>query len=308
MDPVTLVIVLGIVGAGAFLLTRPAALPPLGTPGNPLTPGPGQGVSAPPLSVTAGTGSGPGTQGSTVAAIVSAGGAAAVAAIPLITGTGVAAGAAAGGAAAAGTAGTSTTATAGTAGAGAGISAATAAITAGVGVAVTIFVILWNKHLARVKQAKDENSAMNLGVDGFDSDLKQVNAAWNAGQLDMNTAISASQQVLAQWWALVTPHIQPGRNGCGGGNGCATVIAQGNALIAKGKDSCNDYPGSAIGAVCCVGCFALHQAIYGNADGSIPGVVKVLQQGGGVTQIPKVFPSKYGGLTRAAYSLTWNHA
>jgi len=187
--------------------------------------------------------------------------------------------------------------------------AAAGAAVAGIGAVVAIGAALYAAHLARVRQAKDENSAVNLGVQGFDSDLKQVNAAYNARQIDAASAISLVKQILANYWALVTPHIQPGRNGCGGGNGCPPWPASGNGCSGS------------IGAACCVGCYDLaggaQPATLAASDGGdgvnpyyfgIGGTIAVLQHGGGPVAYQYVYGSKYGGQNRPGYRLNWVQA
>jgi hypothetical protein len=188
--------------------------------------------------------------------------------------------------------------------------AAAGAAIAGIGAVVAIGAALWLAHEQRVKQAKDENSAVNLGVTGLDADLRTVNQAYNARQLDPQSAIQLLNQIMQHYWALVTPHIQPGRNGCAGGNGCPPVT------------SSNPCSGS-IGAACCVGCYNLvGQNEYASAQAlgaanavggqgyyiGIKGAIVVISHGGGVSLMQKVFASKYGGRDREAYVLTWNQS
>ena len=184
--------------------------------------------------------------------------------------------------------------------------AAAGAAVAGIGAAVAIAAALYAAHVARTKQAKDENSAMNIGVQGYDSDMKQVNAAYNSRQIDANAAISLCKQILANYWALVTPHIQPGRNGCGGGGNCPPWPASGNGCSGS------------IGAACCVGCYDLaggpNAAVLAATDGGdgvnhyyfgTGGTIAVLQHGGGPVAYQHVFGSKYGGKDRPGYRLNW---
>ena len=160
--------------------------------------------------------------------------------------------------------------------------AAAGAALAGVGVAAGIFAALWSAHLKRASQAKDENSAMNAGVQGWDADIRTINQAYNAHQIDHATAIKAIQQEMYQYWQLVTPHIQPGRNGCQGGAYCPPGVA---------------HCSGSYGAACCVGC----DDLLNSANNAIA----ALQQGGGSSQVLVVVGSKYGGIGRPAYSLNW---
>lgn len=182
--------------------------------------------------------------------------------------------------------------------------AALGAATAGVGAVVGIFAALWSAHEKRIAQAKNENAAVNVGVQGFDQDIRLVNAQYNAGQIDAQTAIRALQQILAQFWALTTPQIQPGRDGCSGGQACGTM----QQVLASGKQPCS----GSIGAACCVGCAPLYYSLYaiGNEAGVNPsgaGAVTVLQHGGGTSVVKTVYGNKYGVVTRNGYSLIWGH-
>lgn len=183
---------------------------------------------------------------------------------------------------------------------GALVGAAAGAAVAGVGVVVAIAAALYAAHVQRKKEATDENSAMNLGVQGYDSALRQVNAAYIARQITATEAIQLCQQIMSNYWAEVTPHMQPGRNGCQGGQSCPPWPASGNGCTGN------------IGAACCVGCYDLvggHEPAnfsgVGNMYFGILGTIAVLQQGGGQVYYQPVYPSKYGGKQRAAYTLTW---
>lgn len=175
----------------------------------------------------------------------------------------------------------------------------TGTVLAGVGAAIVsaIGISLLAAHQQRKKQATNENSAMNLGVTGFDRDLKVVNEAFNSGQINQVQAIQLVQQIMKQYWDLVAAHIQPGRNGCAGGSACATTVRRPA-----------NYCSGNIGAACCVGCLDLYDSIYGtlysSAEGGTPGVLYAIRNGGD-SYILKVFGSKYGGITREGYHLMW---
>jgi type II secretory pathway pseudopilin PulG len=185
--------------------------------------------------------------------------------------------------------------------------AAAGAAVAGIGAVVAIAAALWAAHLQRQKQAKDENSAMNLGIVGFDHDIQMVNAAYNARRISASDAISLVRQLFNNYWALVTPHIQPGRNGCVGGSACPPWPAKGSGCSGN------------IGAACCVGCYDLagsDQAhVFSSTEGGdgatafyygAAGTIAALQVGGGVVLYQAVYPSKYGGKSRPAYKLAWS--
>lgn len=183
--------------------------------------------------------------------------------------------------------------------------AAAGAAVAGIGAAVAIAAALYMAHLQRVKQAKDENSAMNLGVQGVDSEMKQINAAYNSHQISAADTLNLLSQVMQHYWQLVGPHIQPGRNGCSTGAACPPWHT-------------NACSGS-IGAACCVGCYDLaggpNPAVlnsFDGGDGSTPfyfgvqGAMVAVQHGGHLqTCMQGVVASKYGGANRNGYRLTW---
>jgi len=209
-----------------------------------------------------------------------------------------------------------------TAGAGVGIAAATApanlvalgltgaaagAAVAGIGAVVAIAAALWAAHEARVKQAQDENSAMNLGVQGVDKELAVINQAYNAHQISASDAIHLLSSTMSHYWALVSPHIQPGRNGCQGGTSCPPWPASGNGCSGS------------IGAACCVGCYDLaggpSPAVLAPIEGGdgvtpmyfgVEGAILAVQHGGNMrTSMQQVVASKYGGKNRPGYQLTW---
>jgi hypothetical protein len=166
-------------------------------------------------------------------------------------------------------------------------------IGAGVGLVVGLIGGLLAGHELRAKQAKNENSAVNIAVSGFDSDLKQVWQAYKAGQISATDAANAIEQgVMPGYWTVVGPQIQPGRNGCSNGMSCPVET--------PGKQPCV----GSIGAGCCVACYQLEPGITGPN-----GVLAALQGASGSTQgpyvaeIPKVSGSSYGTSNRGAYTL-----
>lgn len=288
-------IILGVLGVGAFLVLgqKANALVTPATPaGSTLPVNPVGGI---PTSAS----SGQGTQGAIVTSLVGAGAAVATPILATTLTSGAAAGTAA---AAAGTsAGTSGAGTAAGAGAAGGAGIATAAITAGVGAVVTIFAILWGKHKQREAQAKNENQAMNIGVAGFDQDIRLINSDYLAHKIDPQTAIAAIQQALAQFAALCAPKIQPDRNGCGmQANGSVTSAITTDALYKMNADGKDHYCQGNIGAACCVYVTSLRP--------SAEVAIKAIQAGGGTSLVHKVYGSKYGGNTREAYNLNWSRS
>lgn len=167
-------------------------------------------------------------------------------------------------------------------------------IGAGVAVAIGLVAGLLAAHAQRMKQAKDENSSVNIGIQGFDADLKQIQQAFDSGQADLSTAIQGAQVALQSFWAITTPHIQPGRNGCAGGAGC------------PGQAVPVNYCQGSIGAACCVGCGSIARSINGP-----DGVIAALQgqstdpSGPTTARIYQVYSSKYGTSGRGEYTITF---
>jgi hypothetical protein len=165
-------------------------------------------------------------------------------------------------------------------------------IGAAVGAIIGIVAGLMAAHELRVKQAKNENAAVNLGVPGFDQGLHQLQQAYKAGTISATDVQQALSVLLQNFWAEVAPNIQPGRNGCSNGSTCPVEI--------PGKQPCQGN----IGAACCVGCYPLTQSIT-NPDGVLAALAGQSTSKGGpfTAQIMAVGASKYGTSYRAPYSL-----
>lgn len=150
-------------------------------------------------------------------------------------------------------------------------------------------------HEQRAKQAHDENSAMNIGVQSFDSDVQTINQAYKAGQIDANGAIQGVQTALQGYWTIVGPHIQPGRNGCNTGTSCPPPSP-------PGVNPCH----GSIGASCCVGCFNLLDALE-QPDGLLAAIngQSTNPSGKYVARVTQVYGSSYGGQARAEYTVDW---
>lgn len=171
-------------------------------------------------------------------------------------------------------------------------------IGAGVGALVGLIAGLLAGHEQRKKQAQNENSAMNIGVQGFDSDLKQINQAFKAGQISAADALNAVNQVLMPgYWTVVGGQIQPGRNGCNTGASCPPP-----SNYKPGQNPCTGN----IGAACCVGCFDLLLSVT-QPDGILAAIQGQSTAPGGryVANITEVYGSKYGGQQRNAYTVDW---
>jgi hypothetical protein len=175
-----------------------------------------------------------------------------------------------------------------------------------IGAVAAITAALLAAHEQRKKQATDENSAMNLGVAGYDKGMRMINAAYNNRSIDTPSAIQLLQTIMPMYWQEVNAHIQPGRNGCYGGANCPAW------------HGCNGD----IGAACCVGCYDLvgqpDPHVFSAAEGGdgvtplffgATGTILALQHGGGFRVLYQhVYGSKYGGKDRPAYTLDWVQA
>jgi len=167
-------------------------------------------------------------------------------------------------------------------------------IGAAVGAIIGIVAGLMAAHELRVKQAKNENAAVNLGVPGFDQGLHQLQQAYKAGTISATDVQQAVSVLLQNFWAEVAPNIQPGRNGCNNGSSCPPDTS------AQGRQPCQGN----IGAACCVGCYPLTESIT-NPDGVLAALAGQSTSKGGpfTAQIMAVGASKYGTSYRAPYSL-----
>jgi hypothetical protein len=168
-------------------------------------------------------------------------------------------------------------------------------IGAGVGAIVGIIAGLLAGHELRAKQAKNENSAVNIAVQGFDADVRQIQSAFKSGQIDTSGVLQAVATVMPGYWTVVTPQLQPGRNGCSSGSSCPVET--------PGKQPCV----GSIGAGCCIACYQLTPGITG-PNGIVAAVQGQSQssQGPYVAEIPQVFGSSYGASTRGAYTLDFS--
>ena len=160
-------------------------------------------------------------------------------------------------------------------------------------------------HKLRMQEAQTENGAVVLGVQGWDQGVKQTVAAYNAGSITYNDALSMLAtprtggfgKLWQFYWEEVGPKVQPQRNGCKSG-----TVQQDPSKSFCGGNSAS--AGMAYGAGCCVG--------YDNLDVGSSYIVAALQQaeanpGRSITSktVPTVYSSKYGGVNRQGYSVTF---
>jgi len=167
-----------------------------------------------------------------------------------------------------------------------------------------IFGALMAASAKRAAQARNENSAVVQGVLGWDKGVAQVVAAYNAGQLTLaevqqflmapqvtDNVPSGQGALWTMFWQEVGPQVQPGRNGCHSGADTqppAVSFCTGN---------------KAYGAGCCVA--------YDDLKNSSIALLKAAAQadanpGTAVSaQTFSVYASKYGGVNRPGYTVTF---
>lgn len=153
----------------------------------------------------------------------------------------------------------------------------------------------------RAAQAKNENSAVAAAVPGWDQAIAQIVAAYNAGTISASQTVALLNQTASNFWNEVTPQIQPGRNGCNGGKSCAPP-ANVNSATNLATTASSSYCSGSIGASCCVGCVNIAIGV----SNMTYAVTQVDTNGGSMAAtIPQVFASKYGGINRPQYKVTF---
>jgi hypothetical protein len=165
-------------------------------------------------------------------------------------------------------------------------------------------------HQRRLREATDENSAVNKFIADMDGSIATIGNAYNRGQLSGYQAAQYFEQLWQHYWAEVTPHIQPERNGCNGG---ASIPRS------RGGDLANSACGGGVGwsaiankykcsgdwgAACCVG----GAVIEGTISNLKYGAMKADSGARGnrvSVRVCQTFASQYGGRARAAYTVTF---
>ncbi len=110
---------------------------------------------------------------------------------------------------------------------------------------------LLSAHFAREKGAQNENAALNQIVPAVQADIQSIVSAYNSGQVTASEAITALQQVQANYWQAVAPY-EGGPGQAGNQSLCTSSPATGNPPAgpyiygAPCNKSCT--------ASCCVGC------------------------------------------------------
>ena len=183
------------------------------------------------------------------------------------------------------------------AGGASGIAAFAGPIGVGIAVVGSIIAGLWAAHEKRAANAKNENAAVNSAMQAFDGSIRAIFDAANSSDpakyIDANTAIQALEQTRESYWSGLTPYMNTGAGDADASHGgnCEPLYAKGGAAGGAG------YCDKECTAGCCVGCSVVEFAIRD--------AKAVFQQGGGTVNVPKVYPSKYGVVSRESYTLTY---
>ena len=153
---------------------------------------------------------------------------------------------------------------------------------------------LFQASAQRAKLAINENVAVGNAVPGWDAAMTQVQTGYNNGSLSASQAAQLVDLAWANYWSEVGNAIQPGRNGCQSGS---LSKQQADKQFPGLKQCSGDW-----GAACCVGYAAL-----ANGAVNIKAAIALTENSGksAPAYITSISASKYGGINRAAYTLTF---
>jgi hypothetical protein len=166
------------------------------------------------------------------------------------------------------------------------------------------------QHTARLKDAKNENTALDALIPAFDLDITGIAAAFNAGDITRDDAIGKLQTVDAQTEAYLFGLV--GKPGTAWGGPRTQQI--GNGINATYPAPCDKR----CTAGCCVYLNSLRPAIYGrnvSAGGpssyapwrtgdNVTGLIEAISNGVGQVKVIDVFPppnKAYGSYGRKGY-------
>lgn len=158
--------------------------------------------------------------------------------------------------------------------------------------------VILAQHTLRLKDAANENAALDTVISPFDADLAQIANAYNTGAASADECISALQAVDQQVYSYLKTQV--------GKPGTAWIVpALGTAINAEYHADCN----KSCTAGCCVYNNDLRPAIYGrNNNGTLLnlGLIQAITQGGVTVTVPGVAAppnSAYGNFSRASYQI-----
>jgi len=152
------------------------------------------------------------------------------------------------------------------------------------------------QHSLRLKNAKTENAAIPPVVAAYDADLNAIVNAYNSGQADPSTCITALQELDAS----IYNQLRSGTISGGGAPIPGTAWDDATGFAGKCNRQCT--------AGCCVYFgdlgppLSLAQIAMGGAGGRWK-TNDPRWKGNGTIQVPEVFASKYGGQDRPSYTI-----
>src|SRR5271154_3695718 len=173
---------------------------------------------------------------------------------------------------------------------------ATLAVNQAIGLASSLLQSELAAHTARLKDATNENEAMDQVVPAFDADLAAIQQAFATGT-SSDDCIAALQAVDSNIFAYL--HALVGKPGTAWGGPTTAEIGPG--INPTYSADCNKN----CTASCCVYLNDLRPAIFGR-NVNKPGMIEAISDGGGIVNVPGVEAppnSAYGNYSRAAYSL-----
>jgi len=169
-------------------------------------------------------------------------------------------------------------------------------ITAGVGLGTSIVKALLGQHTLRLHDAQNENEAVANIIPAFDSDIQEINQAFNSGT-DAATCIAACAKVDQQVHSYLQSQVgKPGTswNDATGMKGKCDKTCTVGCCVYFG-----DLGPALSLAVVAMGGSPLNPQ-WGSNDPRIH-----LSTTGAVVDVPTVYVSKYGLPNRAGYSLNF---
>lgn len=152
--------------------------------------------------------------------------------------------------------------------------------------------LLLGQHAARLKGAQTENAAIPPAVQAFDQDLAEILQAVNSGAATPSQAIAALQKVDQDIYNNLKALVgKPG-----------TAWSDSAGMAGKCDKTCT--------AACCVyhgdlgPVLSVSQIALGGPGGKWGASDPRLS--GRTVHVPTVYGSKYGGVNRPGYDITWN--
>lgn len=157
------------------------------------------------------------------------------------------------------------------------------------------------QHTMRLRDAANENAALDALIPAFDADLTAVVQAFRSGT-SAQDCIDALLAIDSNAYNYL--RAQVGKPGTAWGGPSTQAIGTGNrpSYAAPCNKQCT--------AGCCVYLNDLRPAIFGRVTGastSVMGLIEAIQKGGGTVVVSAVAApprSAYGNYSRAAYTLT----